>query len=806
MLLVKKRLISLIMVLVLLLGTISTSAGCTQKFTVWFDGNGGTLVSGRITQQVYSAKEIVEPIFEKEGYRFAGWDKKLSKIKENTTVRALWENFTVTFNGNGGTYVSGELEQAVGYAKDLVTPIFEKSGYTLSWDKDVSALTEDAVVTAVWTANQYKLTFDLGEEENVATLPYDNKNVTYGQAVGELPAVSHQEKRLVAWLVDGVEINQDTVWNYAEDKTATASFVELISYSITLDYDGGTPSSEQNPLSYKETYATITLNNPTKAGYTFLGWLDEDEEDAEPQLEVTIEQGSTGDKHYRAIWQADEYILTLDANGGSLTETEIEVTYGQPIGALPNVTHQDKRFVGWLIDGVSINANTIWNYAEGKIAVAQLVDFEEYSIKLNYNGGTPPQTPNPLTYKENSETITLNNPTKLGHTFLGWLDVDDISGEPRLEMTIEQGSTGDKHYYAVWQANEYTLTFNANGGYSTEAEMKVTFGQPIGILPDVAHNDKRFIAWLIDNVTINENTVWNYTEDKTAFAHLIELEIYSIKLNYDGGIPPQASNPVTYKETSQSITLNNPTKIGHTFLGWVDENVEDAEPQLEVTIEQGSTGDKRYRAIWQADKFTVTLDAKGGSLTETEIEVTYGQPIGELPVPELEGVDFSGWYLGLEKISSDYVWSFTTGKTLVADYKLKEGHYVIKFQLWCTLSDGVVAVKVAGGAPEDRTVNGDYVIGSNLPTDVTPSTITYEGKTKDVGKDEYSFYGWTINDKKFDATKYAYNKDNPNMTINDFLVLLGQGSEKEAQIRKEILETGVITLVARSRSNWSKPH
>lgn len=42
--------------------------------------------------------------------------------------------------------------------------------------------------------------------------------------------------------------------------------------------------------------------------------------------------------------------------------------------------------------------------------------------------------------------------------------------------------------------------------------------------------------------------------------------------------------------------------------------------------------------------YTITFDARGGEVSPAEITVTYGQPVGTLPVPTREGFDFIGWF------------------------------------------------------------------------------------------------------------------------------------------------------------------
>ncbi len=67
-------------------------------------------------------------------------------------------------------------------------------------------------------------------------------------------------------------------------------------YKVTYDLDGGTnPGS--NPSSYRKSETPITLSDPYKSGYIFSGWIEGD----------SIPAGSTGDKHFTALWEK-EYV------------------------------------------------------------------------------------------------------------------------------------------------------------------------------------------------------------------------------------------------------------------------------------------------------------------------------------------------------------------------------------------------------------------------------------------------------------------------------------------------------------------
>ena len=85
----------------------------------------------------------------------------------------------------------------------------------------------------------------------------------------------------------------------------------LETYLISYDLDGGSVTS--NPANYTKV-DTITLNNPTKKGYNFLGWTGSN--GSIPQKTITIEKLSEGNKNYTANWTRITYTITYNCNGG----------------------------------------------------------------------------------------------------------------------------------------------------------------------------------------------------------------------------------------------------------------------------------------------------------------------------------------------------------------------------------------------------------------------------------------------------------------------------------------------------------
>lgn len=749
--------------------SIIVSSGCVKgQFDVEFNGNGGTLVSGVEWQTVSSADEIVPPVYEREGWRFVGWDTILSEIDSNTTVKALWKNtITVNFKANGGTLVSGEENQTVYKVADIVVPVYERTGYTLSWDiTDFSNITEDITVNAIWTANSYTLSF------KVDGITFgQSKTVSYDAKIGELPTPSKADMKFSHWTVDGSKIDENTIWKLLGNKTAVAQFRPYENYKIEYVLNGGTAN---NPTTYNELTSTITLNNPIKTGYEFLGWTSADI--TEPSKTVQI-KNSTGDKKFTANWKAKEYTLSFSEQGID----DITVTYDKMIGELPVAQNKvDKNFSHWTIGGQTVRETDIWNFTDSKLAVAQWIELDHYSIKY-----FDCATENASSYTENTETFTLTNPTKEGYEFLGWTGTG-IGNIPVREVTIEKGSTGNKEFTAKWKALEFSLGFDVDGRYDVFEEITVTYGQPIGTLPAPTKSGWRFGYWKIDGLAITENTVWNYLLDKFAVAEFIELSYFAIVYDLDGG-SLEVANPSLYNEDTETFTLNNPTKAGYDFIGWIGTNISASSPQIVVEIVKGTTGDREYTACWAPKKYELILLLDGGECDQTVYQVEYYKAVGELPTPTKKDYEFLGWYYGDDKITESKIYTYMQSIEITA--KWQRVGFTINFQPWSIVRNEKVLVTVEGGTPADKKVGLDYVFGSCIP------------KFTPYDTNEYRMYGWLLNNKKIDSeSKYGYKEE---MTIEQFLEILANGSSADKTLRAQILQTGEITLIARSSALWT---
>lgn len=145
---------------------------------------------------------------------------------------------------------------------------------------------------------------------------------------------------------------------------------------------------------------------------------------------------------------------------------------------------------------------------------------------------------------------------------------------------------------------------------------------------------------------------------------------YQITYNLNGG-KNNKKNPKTYKITSKTIKLSNPSKKGYVFKGWYC----DKKCTKKVTsIKKGSTGKVTLYAKWAKEKYTITYKLNGGKNNKKNPKTyTITSKMIKLAAPTRKGYVFKGWYRDKKctrKVTS--IKKGSTGKiTLYAKWKNK---------------------------------------------------------------------------------------------------------------------------------------
>ena len=112
--------------------------------------------------------------------------------------------------------------------------------------------------------------------------------------------------------------------------------------------------------------------------------------------------------------------------------------------------------------------------ASGSITIAAL---DTYTVSYNANGGSG--APSSQT-KVHGTDITLSTtvPTRTGYSFQGWA-TSASSSTVAYESGDEYSANDSITLYAVWKANTYTVSYNANGGSGAPSSQTKTYGKTL---------------------------------------------------------------------------------------------------------------------------------------------------------------------------------------------------------------------------------------------------------------------------------------------------------------------------------------
>lgn len=133
-------------------------------------------------------------------------------------------------------------------------------------------------------------------------------------------------REFVKWTINSYEIDFK---EYILDLKLKAEY-NKIEYSI---FYGNLPTKEETYQTLPKIYTyeeigTVSIPNAVWPGYTFLGWTTEN--DNEPKQNYSFNSNQTGDIYLNAHWKANEYIITVDTNGGEeLVDNRVPVTSGK---------------------------------------------------------------------------------------------------------------------------------------------------------------------------------------------------------------------------------------------------------------------------------------------------------------------------------------------------------------------------------------------------------------------------------------------------------------------------------------------
>ena len=480
------------------------------------------------------------------------------------------------------------------------------------------------------------LTYELLVEKNrKLTFTSSNENVATIDELGNIKAITVGTTT--------IETVVSSLYDEGVSKTYKLVIeVKDLTFAINYVLDGGT-NSENNPNEYVPEKLPLLLENPTKSGYKFVGWYDNENFTGEAITEISV--GTMGDVTLYAKWNALDYRISYELNGG----TNAENPDGYDVSDLPVSLHAPSRtgyiFKGWYMGENRVLAIPVGT--TGNVVVSAKWEPITYTIDFDTNGGLP--TLSSIDYTIESDSFTLQEITKAGYTFDGW-----YNGETKV-TEITTGTYGNMTLVAKWTADLYTISYDlADGVNSPENPTSYTIESGLITLKDPTRVGYTFVGWYNGEqlvTTIDSNTLENIS-----LTAKWTVNSYKLTFDVDGNLTEK-----TFKYGESVTAIENPTKVGHTFVGWSEE-LPETMPANDITVE----------AKWEINSYDITYDLAGG-VNNSENPTTYTIESGlfTLKNPTREGYTFLGWYNGeqlvtiidsntLENITLTAKWKITT--------------------------------------------------------------------------------------------------------------------------------------------------
>lgn len=688
---------------------------------------------------------------EKSGYIFEGWFDGENKITEiaagsygKKTFTAKWTaiKYSLSFIWDDaiGGYKEGESNPSEYTIEDTIvfkvlenkTPGYISRGWYNAKNEGtgekvngINAKTiGNKVFYAHWGLEEYTITYHNVEgvnNTNATTYTVQSDDI-------DIAVVTKVGYSFDGWYSDGAftQVAADKILKGSTGNLDYYAKWTPIEYVITYNLFGGSYVGEGNPGNYN-IEQEITLKTPEREGYVFGGWYTLSE--GGERVEV-IEKGTTGNIDLYARW-IHISTITFETNGGHPISS-ITKTAGEAVSAPINPTKDYYDFVEWYKDDALTIPYEFTVMPEEDITVYAKWTPTVYTITYVLNDGENDET-NPDTYTVETETIVLKDASKTGYTFIKWFDSAEYTN---VVTEIVKGSHGNIVLYSNYKINQYTITFESNGGTSVEP-ITQNYATAVSEPSAPAKNGYIFDGWYSDEALENKyvfNTI--PAENITIYARW-ELAKYEIKYHLAGGVNDE-ENPSEYTILSENITFKQPKRDGYEFRGWFA----DSGLSIGITgIATGSFGDKEAFAKWEVIVYKATYIVPEGTINTNIVEFTVETDITMLANATLKGHSFDGWFSDedyinpVTRIAGGRIGDMTIyGKFTALTYNVwmdgnEEAEYEVSFNL-----------NGASGSVDSQTIN-------ETTTLVYPATPERSG---------FLFAGWYDNaecaGKLFDFT------------------------------------------------------
>lgn len=574
------------------------------EFQLHLDAGDGTFVSGGGTQQALTVgfdERVDLPDCSLLGHDFLGWNDRADGSGEyyqtfagtvgDQTLYAVYaaREYLIRYEYEG-TYESGKVNpNYITYGETVTLYPVYRTGYTFAGWYDAKAggtrvevidehnIGSVSVLYARFVPLEFQLHLDAGG--GTFTSPDGEASVytyrlEYGQTL-DLPTCSREGYAFLGWLdEDGNPVKQITSVNIA-DMELTASWMQTgVEYRIEYMLDGG--AMEGNPETALSD-VTVSLNEPVREGYLFLGWYDNPYGVGEPYLSTPF--GRTEDLTLYALWQEMTVSGSVEFFDYEKTSSEVTITgYHGPTGANVDV------IIPSVVDGLPvtrIGSNRTCQdrealvlcsiFGEPDAAEIRSLTIPEGVVILEKNAFRTLKVAQPLQLPSTLERIEAGAFNSYGGEVL-FSDSGNLTyiGESAFKGVRFIGTLVIPHGVEV--IDSYAFHNVKVSGVilpdTVETIFEQAFYQPNGYI------DRMYIPASVTYIGFRavRNVYTALSEDRTSTfsSGWGDVRLYNVQASTitlcDGGTRQTL--------TGEAFDLPSPQKAGYTFLGWQDENGE----------------------------------------------------------------------------------------------------------------------------------------------------------------------------------------------------------------------------------------
>ena len=349
--------------------------------------------------------------------------------------------------------------------------------------------------------------------------------------------------------------------------------------------------------------ARYWYSNSATHSYAFCGFR--------PVLEV-LNPDTLGSDGMKAV--------TLDLNGGKL---------GGSSEAIQIIVKNGSAFTAPASDGMTRpDGNTgnyfMWldgngnSYEPGDSVPADVTTLTvqwtapTYAVTLNTGGGTINSgNVTEYTYGVGATLPAADDMTYTGHTFKGWYDNESLTGSP--VTAIGSTETGNKEYWAKWEINQYTITYDLAGGTVEGNPDTYTIKTGVFTLKNPTKSGYTFTGWSGTGLTGENNMTVTIPKGSTG------ERSYTAHWRCNGGSSGGSSSyPITVPSKTENGTVTVSPKnasAGSTVTITV-------KPDSGYVLETISVTDKNGNDLKLTDKgggkYTFTMPA-----SKVEVKATF---------------------------------------------------------------------------------------------------------------------------------------------------------------------------------------